>query len=94
MQADFDKFKRMVQDIVANKVHEKDISVNTPALKKDINNSISALKNINDQIDIVTNQDVLEIETIIERINSTIKVEDSKAKEQMLLSVLKHTDAE
>lgn len=36
LQTDFDKFKRQVIDIVSNKLHEKDISVNTPALKKDI----------------------------------------------------------
>ena len=51
LQTDFDKFKRQVQDIVSNKIHEKDITVNTPALKKDIKQQISVLQNINEQID-------------------------------------------
>ena len=36
LQVDFDKFKRQVTDIINGKLHEKDISQNPGALKKDI----------------------------------------------------------
>jgi hypothetical protein len=81
LQIDFEKFKRHVQDIINGKLHEKDITVNTQALKKDIKAQIAALENINEQIDQVTNQDVTEIETIIEHITTTIKSEEIKSKE-------------
>ena len=94
MQVDFDKFKRQVNDIINSKLHEKDAAKNTQALKKDIRTQIAALQNINEQINIVTDQMVIDIENLLEKINNLLATEELKSKTQALGQVLQAVEQE
>lgn len=81
-------------DVIQDKLYEKDIANNATALKRDVKTHIQTLQNISEQITEITGQEIAEIEGIIEKVATTLKTEESKAKEQMLKSVLANTEDE